>query len=219
MIQQFLLNFKTKPEYNAIDFFVSSSNKNAYQWIRKWPNWPSSMISLYGPQGSGKTHLAHVWQEITHANFYSLSDLKNENIEDFFDNQMCLIIDNIDWEKHEKLLFHLYNIAKSKKGFVLIVSESSPETWNINLPDLKSRLNSIPKCRIDSPDKQLRQALIQKLFTDHQISLSEDIQNKILKLAPPTFVGTQNYVEKVCQLSFAEKKKISPTLIKKAKAA
>jgi len=215
MGQQFLLNFKTKPAYNAVDFFVSSSNETAYKWIQQWPHWPHPVLAIYGQQGCGKSHLAHVWQEITHANFYELETLSHANLEDIFDHNPCMIIDNIDHRGYEELLFHIYNLAYSNKGYVLLVCEQSPENWNIKLPDLRSRLNAIPKCKIEAPDELLRLALIQKLFTDQQITLTEDLQQFILEKAPSSFIGLQKYIEKICYTSFVEKKKISKNLLKK----
>ena len=43
------------------DFLVAPSNQAAVSWLDRWPRWPGHALSLFGPAGSGKTHLAHVF--------------------------------------------------------------------------------------------------------------------------------------------------------------
>ena len=43
------------------DFMVADSNRLAVGWIDRWPDWPGPLLSLYGPEGSGKSHLITVW--------------------------------------------------------------------------------------------------------------------------------------------------------------
>jgi chromosomal replication initiation ATPase DnaA len=43
------------------DFMITASNQDAAAWINRWPDWPSHCLIVYGPAGSGKTHLAHMW--------------------------------------------------------------------------------------------------------------------------------------------------------------
>ncbi|HVJ77827.1 MAG TPA: hypothetical protein VM620_08335, partial [Hyphomicrobium sp.] len=44
------------------DFLVSDSNAAAVALVDRWPDWPIGAAVLVGPRGSGKTHLATVWQ-------------------------------------------------------------------------------------------------------------------------------------------------------------
>ena len=43
------------------DFFPSASNRAALAMVDGWQGWPSGRMLLIGPQGAGKTHLAHIW--------------------------------------------------------------------------------------------------------------------------------------------------------------
>ena len=56
---QLPLNLKKKNKiYEKNDFLISSSNKEAFNLINKWPNWIGRKLILYGDKGIGKTNLA-----------------------------------------------------------------------------------------------------------------------------------------------------------------
>ncbi len=67
MTKQKLLALSFKPEYAEEDFCISGCNMEAFRIIKRWPNWPGHSIIIYGPAGSGKTHLAKIWQQKTKA--------------------------------------------------------------------------------------------------------------------------------------------------------
>ena len=58
MTDQLILKFPSKKIYLKEDFYVSSSNQDAYDFINKWPKWIKRTVNIFGPAGSGKTHLA-----------------------------------------------------------------------------------------------------------------------------------------------------------------
>ena len=58
MTDQLILKFPKKNVYLREDFYVSSSNREAYDFINSWPKWVKRIINIFGPKGSGKTHLA-----------------------------------------------------------------------------------------------------------------------------------------------------------------
>src|SRR5258707_13939220 len=43
------------------DFLAGPSNAAALSLIERWPDWPSRVVLLRGPEGSGKSHLAAIW--------------------------------------------------------------------------------------------------------------------------------------------------------------
>ncbi|TIU54330.1 MAG: hypothetical protein E5W35_22955, partial [Mesorhizobium sp.] len=49
--------------YSRDELVVSGTNAQAASLIDRWPDWPSPVVVLAGPPGSGKTHLARIWQE------------------------------------------------------------------------------------------------------------------------------------------------------------
>ena len=67
MAEQHLLDISL-PRRRALereDFYVSASNEAALAMIENDANWPNGQLMLTGPEGAGKTHLAHVWMATT----------------------------------------------------------------------------------------------------------------------------------------------------------
>ena len=60
MSDQLTLNFPSKNAYLKDDFYVSPSNQEAYNFIDSWPKWMKRIVNIFGPPGSGKTHLASI---------------------------------------------------------------------------------------------------------------------------------------------------------------
>ena len=60
---QLAFDLPARPAMGREDFLVASCNRDAVGWIDRWPEWPYPCMVLYGPPGSGKTHLARVWQQ------------------------------------------------------------------------------------------------------------------------------------------------------------
>ncbi len=72
-------------------------------------------------------------------------------------------------------LFHLYNHILSSKGGLLFLSPTPPAHWAAQLPDLRSRLTTIPAIRIHPPDDALLSKVIQKLFADLQVKVDDSV--------------------------------------------
>ena len=59
--KQYLLKFASKAYFGEEDFLVTSCNEVAYKAIKLWPYWQHFALNIFGPESSGKTHLAHIW--------------------------------------------------------------------------------------------------------------------------------------------------------------
>ena len=62
-MDQLVFKFPFKTKYFEQDFYVSSNNFSAYQLIESWPNWPGKWLNIFGPMGSGKTHLSKILEK------------------------------------------------------------------------------------------------------------------------------------------------------------
>src|SRR5688572_11921733 len=61
--EQLPLVFKHEPQRGRDDLMISERLKAAVSVIDSWPRWPSPVVILAGPVGSGKSHLAAIWRE------------------------------------------------------------------------------------------------------------------------------------------------------------
>ena len=79
MTDQLILKFPTNNVYFKEDFYVSSSNQEAYEFINSWPKWIKRIVNIFGPSGSGKTHLASILKNKT-STLEIQSDALNDKI-------------------------------------------------------------------------------------------------------------------------------------------
>ena len=56
-MSQLIFKFPFKTKYYEQDYYVSSNNFSVYKLIESWPRWPDKWVNIFGPKGSGKTHL------------------------------------------------------------------------------------------------------------------------------------------------------------------
>src|SRR5581483_7199049 len=82
--------------------------------------------------------------------------------------------------KHEKGLFHLFNIIRETKGFLLLTAQRAPAQWKLSLPDLRSRLLAAPAVPLAAPDDALLSALMLKQFNDRQLDVGAEVIDYIL---------------------------------------
>ncbi|MBN8520879.1 MAG: DNA replication protein [Alphaproteobacteria bacterium] len=200
------------------DFLIAPSNRDAVAWIDLWPNWPAPVLIIYGPVASGKTHLAEVWREKSHADFITISDIQNKNPSDLTDHPGHFILDEADILignlESEKKLFHLYNIFKENNRTLLLTLISAPVHQHFALPDLASRLRAAPAVAIREPDDALLAAIMVKLFNDRQLRVGADVIGYILPRVERSFESVRAFVDKLDQRAMMEKKSITPAMVK-----
>lgn len=156
------------------DFLVAPSNEAAVAQIDAWPDWPGPTIALSGPQGSGKTHLAEVWHEMSGAERLDASVLEGGDVPALVAKRH-LIIEDLDTlsDLGERTLFHLLNLVKEEKASLLLTARAAPARLAIRLPDLASRLKALPHAELGAPDDALLAGVLVKLFDDRQLRVNE----------------------------------------------
>ena len=208
-MEQSYFNYNLKPGLAIDDFFVSTSNKKAYNFILN-KNIDNKKILLIGPNKSGKTHLGKIWQKTNDAISYEnnfeiiLNHKKNVFIDDF--------LNNINEEK----IFHLINHCSMNKLTILLTSTKELFEYNFFLQDLLSRIKTFHSLRIDLPDDDLIINLMIKLLHDKQIIIkNEEIFNYILKRIERSYEEIFILIENIDKLSLEKKRELTIPLIKK----
>ena len=180
--RQLALDLPLRSALGMEDFLVSSSNREAVGLIDSWPNWPHWAAVVAGPQGSGKTHLAHVWQHRSGATRIPAADL-SEGCVAGYEAHNALLVEDIDRGiGDDRVLFHLLNLARETKGAVLLTSRQAPGELDIALPDLRSRLRALPLVAIAPPDDALLGSVLVKLFADRQLTVEPQVISFILQI-------------------------------------
>ncbi|GJM02542.1 MAG: chromosomal replication initiator protein DnaA [Rhodomicrobium sp.] len=195
---QLALDFPHRPAMGLEDFFVSGSNRAALQQIDLWPNWSAPALYLQGPKGSGKSHLAHVWQLASEAVIFSAADFDMAAAEAHDGD--AIVIEDLDVHSvagriDERALFHLINLAKEQGFHILFSGAMAPGQIEISLPDFRSRLRALPVAAIEAPDDMLLRTMLIKQFQDRQIDVQPNLIEYILPRMERSFVGVGQLVE------------------------
>lgn len=157
------------------DFFVSTSNVAASRWVDHWPAWPSSALVLHGPEGCGKTHLAHLWCARATATLIDASTLDEARLAHLLDRGARRIaVDDAD-RAAEAVLLHLLNACSEDGGSVLLTARISPGAWPTAIADLGSRLRAALSVGVDLPDDVLLAAVLAKHFADRQVLVAAEV--------------------------------------------
>ena len=180
MSDQLILKFPEHKAYKREDFYVSPSNQEAYDFINNWPKWIKRIVNIFGPSGSGKSHLSSILKTKTKC-LEILANELNENIIFEFKTKEVLIIENFNEKISEELLFSLWNIALQDNKYFLINSIKPISSFKFKLPDLTSRVKSSLNIRIKLPSDDLISAIIAKNFSDKQIMVEEKHIDYIIK--------------------------------------
>ena len=180
MSDQLILKFPEHRAYKKEDFYVSPSNQEAYDFINNWPKWIKRIVNIFGPSGSGKSHLSSILKTKTKC-LEILANELNEDIIFEFKTKEVLIIENFNEKIPEELLFSLWNIALQDNKYFLINSIKPISSYKFKLPDLTSRIKSSLNIGIKLPSDDLISAIIAKNFSDKQIMVEEKHIDYIIK--------------------------------------
>jgi chromosomal replication initiation ATPase DnaA len=180
MNDQLILKFPSNQHYLKEDFYVSTGNQQAYDFINNWPNWFKKIVNIFGPSGSGKTHLATILGSKT-TTLKVESNLLNEKIFTNFKTKEALIVENLNENVQENLLFSIWNTAIQDNKYFLITSSKPISSLKFRLPDLKSRVSSCLCIGIKLPSDDLISVILAKSFSDKQIKVEKKHIDYIIK--------------------------------------
>jgi chromosomal replication initiation ATPase DnaA len=209
--RQLALTLPHQPALGAGDFLVGEANREAFEAVMRWPDWTAPVLWLWGPAGSGKSHLVEVWRGRSGANRETAAELGNDRVEDIFDGGAAAV-EGIDEKADERALFHLLNLARQRGASLLLTSREGPDTLAPQLPDLASRLRAVQAVGVRPPgDDLLRQVLV-KLFADRQILVDPTVVDYILRRMERSFEAANAIVAALDGAALAEGRSVSRAL-------
>ena len=213
-LNQLLLDFDIKKNFNDHDYYVSKSNYFAFRIINKWPKWEKKVLNISGEKFSGKTHLANIFKLKASALFLNIKE-KNEN--DIFKKiklHESIIIDGLSSSIDETLTYSILNMVDQDNKYLLITSETPFGEINFKLPDLVSRSRNLLHAKIDAPDDDLIFAIILKHLSDRQIKLEKKLIEFIINRIDRSYSKISEFIYKIDELSLKKKKPINLKTIK-----
>ncbi len=208
MAQQIPFALPVDPSMGEDDFLITPSNQTAATQL-----YSDNATLLLGPKGTGKSHLARIWQKRRNAVAF---DISSTNIGTLSQAVLWEDADATHWNAQaQEAAFHLLNTVKEKKLPLLITATTPAAQWNLTLADLRSRLLAIHVASIDMPDDALVAGLLLKHFKDRQLRVSEDVLSYIIPRIARDGAAIEGLVKQLDELSLANNRAITIPLIKK----
>lgn len=151
------------------------------------------VIYVYGPAGSGKSHLLQACcQESAAAAVYlPLANMREYPAEDVLQGvgqlaRVCIddihcVLGDAQWEA---ALFALYNTARSNGCRLVVAGNAAPRALQVNLADLRSRLSWGIVYQLESGSDSDKSAILQFRAQRRGLSLPESVAAYIVSRAP-----------------------------------
>lgn len=200
------------PDYSARAFIGGPPNAEAVDALANVQAWANNILAIVGPRGCGKTHLGHIWAKAQtaiivdgSAGFVPRRDYRGK----------ALWIDNgglVD----EYVLFTLINLAITGEiKSLLLCAREIPAKWQVQLPDLRSRLRNIQIAQMQEPDEAVLQAIITKLFKDRGLIVSDKLIAYLLSHADRSVDSLRGLIVELDKKAASEKVNVTRTFAAK----
>jgi hypothetical protein len=175
------------------DFLISESNRAAFEHLKRWSLWPVMATLVTGPRKSGRSLLGRLFVRKTGGRLF-------DNAEDH----------------DEEALFHAWNEAQLSRRPLLIVADSAPPSWQVALPDLRSRLAATPHVAIEGPDDRLIGDLIVKLLGDRGIAVPPEVPAFIVPRIERSYVAVLRVVAALDRAALSHHRRFTVAMVKRA---
>lgn len=197
MTRQLSFDLPMRTALGREDFMVAPSNAMALAMIDGWRDWPQGKLILMGPDGAGKTHLAHVWAALSGARIVAGRALAGADIPGLATAPVVVEdVARIAGDRDsETALFHLHNLLRAEGHALLLTATPPLAHWGIALPDLESRLQAAAQVQLAPPDDTLLAAVLVKLFADRQISPAPDLIPWLVRNMDRSFAEARRLVD------------------------
>ena len=213
MSNQLILKFPSHQAYKKEDFYVSPSNQEAYDFINSWPKWIKRTVNIFGPSGSGKSHLASILKSKISSLQIEANNLNDETFFKFKTKEV-LIIENLNASVSENLLFSLWNVALQDNKYLLITSTKPISSFKFKLRDLISRVTSSLIIGINLPSDDLISVILAKNFSDKQIKVEKKYIDYIIKRIDRSYEKISQFILTLDKYSLKKRSPFGLKLIK-----
>ncbi len=212
-LNQQLFEFNYEQNFRDEDFYVSSSNKHIFDLLNQWPRWEKNFVNISGEKFSGKTHLVNIFLKKFQGIKFESNLVSDKNFDEI-KNHQNIVIENLDDNINEKIIYSLLNIVEQENKFLIITSKLPLVYIKFKLEDLKSRCKNFLLFDIKKPDEDLMFALILKNLSDRQVFVDKKLINFIIKRIDRSYSNIFHFIYKIDEISLKMKKTINFKMIK-----
>ncbi|KZK82710.1 Chromosomal replication initiator protein DnaA [Pseudovibrio sp. Ad13] len=196
------------------DYLVSTSNQAAFNLITNWPEWPSPIVTLQGPIGSGKTHLVNAWQELSGAQIVGGDELEFLDLTALAEAGP-VAVEDLHAGFDEASLFHLFNAVRLSGGNMLMTTREWPNTFDLKTKDLASRFRAATPVQVEEPDDMLLAMVMTKHFSDRQVTVDSSVIDYLVIRIERSLDAARNVVDMLDRHALAKGRKISRVMASK----
>jgi chromosomal replication initiation ATPase DnaA len=170
-----------------------------------------------GEPHSGKTHLCHTFLEKQSHLEKSTVRFLNGHVcaanHPFDLNDTLFVLDDAD-KAPEPWLFHFFNHLKEKQARVVMTMSQPHHRW-CRLPDLASRLTTLPIAILDLPDDALLLAMLKKNLIDAGVFVDDSVLTYLGHHIDRSYTMVHHWVTLLERLSAEQKRNITIAFIRK----
>lgn len=204
---QLTLDWPHEPSFAREDFLPAPSNREALEAVERWPDWPGRMLLMAGPEGAGKSHLAAIWARKAGAATIVAGDPASLAAPP---ESAALLIEDADRiGAGEAQLFHVVNAAIARGQGLLMTARTAPDAWGLRTPDLLSRLRLAPIVRIETPDADLIEAALFKLFSDRQLQIEPHVAAYVARRIDRSIGAARDVVARLDREALAQGRRVT----------
>ena len=218
--KQMALPLKFKSIKNRENYLISKCNIEAIKLIENSTFWqnrkrinsiPGAII--YGPKGSGKTHLCSIFKQNVDCDY--LTFLSNNSLEQVTEGKNFILDNFLPGKRYpSELVMHFMNQVTYKEGSILLLSRLSPYEMDWKLDDLNSRIRSLISSEIKLPDDDLLYSLIVKYSSEKNLFLSDKKIIYLLERLDRSFESIIKVIDRLDTYSLEVNKKVTYEIIK-----
>ena len=218
--KQMALPLKFKSIKNRENYLISKCNIEAVKLIENFEFWQNKKqinsipgAIIYGPKGSGKTHLSSILKQKIDCIY--LTSLSNTCLEQVTEGKNFILDNFIPGKRYRsEFVMHFMNQVTYKEGSILFLSRMSPFEMNWDVDDLNSRIRSLISSEIKLPDDVLLYSFIVKYSNDKKLLISDKKLIYILERLDRNFESVIKVIDRLDTFSFEIKEKVTYKSIK-----
>lgn len=207
------------------DNYIAGPNQAAVAAVKAWASGELEQVYLYGPQGSGRSHLLSA--ALKHAEDLGLSICLLPATEllqmppevlDGIEQYSLVAVDDVDsfrgLPEWQEALFHLYNRCRELGRNMLFVANVQPRSLGLDLADLVSRLGAGPVYQLQAlNDKELLD-LLQCRARQRGLPMSDDVAAYIIHRGVRTPNALVLLLDTLDEKAMVEQRKLTIPFVK-----
>lgn len=212
-MRQLLLNVLLRDDATFENFY-SGKNQAVIDYLK---NPTENLIYLYSKPHAGLTHVLQALCRIHSSCLYVSPELSPEILENLSQLDLVVIddIENIarkpEWQTK---LFNLYNQVLENKKKLIIASHVLPQNLDIELLDLKSRLQAMLLLTLEELTDDEKIKALQMRAHNRGLHLSDEVAQFLMHRAPRDMAKLMDLVLQLDRLSLQEKRRLTIPLAK-----